>query len=123
VGSTEHPRLDRGAGADASQVEPRWKTITVGEHNRTASGADTVYADQKVGLMPPWTMYDKGKMPPVAGHGSPHDFSGRPDPAKLGTGEGEMVYGAGHYLADRKSIYHGHYRQVLSRGQQYLDDH
>src|SRR5207253_10901225 len=51
VGSPEQVRMDRGAGADGSQIEPRWKTITVGEHNRTASGADTVYADQKVGLM------------------------------------------------------------------------
>jgi hypothetical protein len=27
----------------------------VAEHNKGASGADTIYADQKVGIMPPWT--------------------------------------------------------------------
>lgn len=28
------------------------------EFNRTASGADTIYADQKVGLLPDWVVYD-----------------------------------------------------------------
>jgi hypothetical protein len=32
-----------------------------GETNRSASGADTRYADQKVGLMPEWTMRDRRK--------------------------------------------------------------
>lgn len=36
-----------------------------GDANRNASAADTVYADQKVGLMPPWT-YDTGPYNPDA---------------------------------------------------------
>jgi hypothetical protein len=32
-----------------------------GERNRTASGGDTVYADQKIGLLPPWAMEDPVK--------------------------------------------------------------
>lgn len=31
-----------------------------GEQNRTASAADTVYADQKAGRMPDWTLYSQG---------------------------------------------------------------
>lgn len=31
-----------------------------GEANRTASAADTVYADQKAGRMPDWTLYSQG---------------------------------------------------------------
>ena len=37
-----------------------------GEKNRTASGADTVYADQKVGLLPEWVMRDRGSPEPSA---------------------------------------------------------
>lgn len=36
-----------------------------GESNKTASGADTIYADQKVGLMPPWTWLEKADGGPV----------------------------------------------------------
>ena len=36
-----------------------------GESNKTASGADTIYADQKVGLMPPWTWLEKAEGGPV----------------------------------------------------------
>ncbi len=40
----------------AEQLHPdNWRTITVGEHNRTAIVKDTVFADQKTGLMPKWT--------------------------------------------------------------------
>ena len=35
------------------------------EHNATASGADTVYADQKLGLMPEWAVTEKSKKKPV----------------------------------------------------------
>lgn len=33
------------------------------QHNRTASGADTVYADQKVGLLPKWCMTEASGQP------------------------------------------------------------
>jgi hypothetical protein len=74
-----------------------------GEKNRTASGVDTVYADQKVGLMPDWTMYDKGQAPPMMYHGSRHDYL-RPDLSKLGSGQGEMAYGAGYYGSEGESV-------------------
>lgn len=51
-------RLERGKNTDHTEGKPRWKTITVGEHNRTAKSADTVFADQKVGLLPNWVMKD-----------------------------------------------------------------
>jgi hypothetical protein len=42
--------------AKAEQLHPdNWQTISVGEHNRTAKVEDTVFAEQKTGLMPEWT--------------------------------------------------------------------
>src|SRR4029077_624809 len=41
-----------------------------GEFNRTASGADTIYSPQKVGIMPAWTMDDLIKMGLVGGAGA-----------------------------------------------------
>jgi len=56
-GSARQVQLDSRSGtrdASGDGREPLWKTITVGEHNRTASSGDTHYADQKVGLLPQW---------------------------------------------------------------------
>lgn len=36
-----------------------------GERNRSASGADTTYADQKTGLLPPWMWLDKASGGPI----------------------------------------------------------
>lgn len=85
-----------------------------GEKNRTANAADTVYADQKVGIMPEWTMRDRGSPDPlIAYHGSPHKHA-KFDSKYLGTGEGEEVYGRGHYLgqAEKTAI---HYRDILTK--------
>jgi hypothetical protein len=42
--------------AKAEKLHPdNWQTITTGEHNRTAKVEDTIFADQKTGLMPEWT--------------------------------------------------------------------
>ena len=79
---------------------------------RTASGADTVYADQKVGLMPDWTMYDRGKAPLDVYTGSPHKYD-RPDISKVGIGEGNQAYGHGLYGAQHEPVA-GTYRIVLS---------
>ena len=50
------PLRDVVEDAKAEQLHPdNWRTITVGEHNRTADVKDTVFADQKTGLMPKWT--------------------------------------------------------------------
>lgn len=39
----------------AKELHPKdWETITVGEHNRTAKTDDTIFADQKTGLLPAW---------------------------------------------------------------------
>lgn len=88
-----------------------------GEANRTASGANTVYADQKVGLMPDWTMYDRGKEPIYAYHGSPHSFD-RFSMDKIGTGEGAQAYGHGLYFAENPKVAKA-YRDQLSAGQAY----
>lgn len=55
---TRQVQVDRRGGpGDASRQggAPLWKTITVGEHNRRAKVEDTIFADQKTGLMPSWT--------------------------------------------------------------------
>lgn len=48
----------------AKEVYPEvWDIITIGEHNKTAKVEDTIFADQKVGLMPEWTWkegFDEG---------------------------------------------------------------
>jgi proteasome lid subunit RPN8/RPN11 len=41
-----------------------------GERNRSASGADTTYADQKTGLMPEWTWIEKAIGGPVQAFGA-----------------------------------------------------
>lgn len=112
---TEQIRLDRRAGADDAQGQPRWKTITVGEHNRTASAADTIYADQKVGLMPEWTMRDRGSPEPIiAYHGTPHSFD-KFDPAHIGAGEGNQAYGHGLYFAGHEPVSDWYRHQLSSR--------
>lgn len=74
-----------------------------GEKNRTASGADTVYADQKIGLLPDWVMYDRGQAPPMMYHGSVADYL-RPNIAMAGTGQGEAAYGAGYYGSTKEKV-------------------
>lgn len=62
-----NPRPYRDIVGDevAKQRHPdNWETITVGEHNTTASVEDTIFADQKTGLMPEWTWtegFDEGR--------------------------------------------------------------
>jgi hypothetical protein len=86
-----------------------------GEKNRTASGADTIYADQKVGLMPDWTMYDKGSAPPMMYHGSAADYI-KPDLSKIGSGQGEMAYGAGYYGSKAERVAK-RYRDMQAEGE------
>lgn len=55
-----HSRLYTGSAIGAMTSETRGQNSWVnygpkGEQNRTASGEDTIFADQKVGLMPEWT--------------------------------------------------------------------
>jgi hypothetical protein len=61
-----HSRMYSPDARPAMTTETRGQNSWVnygpyGERNRKASGADTVYADQKIGLMPEWTM----DVPPV----------------------------------------------------------
>lgn len=86
-----------------------------GETNRTAKAADTVYADQKVGLLPNWTMYDPGQAPMVAHHGTPHQFD-QFSLDKIGTGEGNQVYGHGLYFAENPDVAMA-YRHQLAMSQ------
>jgi hypothetical protein len=55
-----HSRLYTGSAIGAMTSETRGQNSWVnygpkGEQNRTANGEDTIFADQKVGLMPEWT--------------------------------------------------------------------
>jgi hypothetical protein len=61
----EHSRMysDEARGAMTSETRGQNSWLNFGpyaEANRTALGADTVFADQKTGLMDPWTWYEGG---------------------------------------------------------------
>ena len=65
-----HSRLYTGAAIGAMTSETRGQNSWVnygpkGEQNRTANAEDTVFADQKVGLMPEWT-WTEGIAPDMA---------------------------------------------------------
>ena len=48
--------LDVVGYAKASELHPdNWQAISVGEHNQTADVDDTIFADQKNGVLPEWT--------------------------------------------------------------------
>lgn len=50
------PLREMVGDAKAMALHPdNWETITTGEHNRTAKLEDTIFAEQKTGLMPDWT--------------------------------------------------------------------
>ncbi|HMH96295.1 MAG TPA: hypothetical protein VK577_06915, partial [Bradyrhizobium sp.] len=59
-----HSKMYSEAARPAMTTETRGQNSWVnygphGEHNRTASAADTHFSEQKVGLMPDWTMRDR----------------------------------------------------------------
>lgn len=58
LAALDRARVDNATGSrnthSKDSQKPRWQTVTVGEHNRNASSADTHFADQKTGLMPAW---------------------------------------------------------------------
>lgn len=86
-----------------------------GDKNRTASAADTTYADQKVGLMPEWTMRDRGSAEPIiAYHGGPHSFD-KFDMSKIGGGEGNQAYGHGLYFAEKDAVSEWYRHQLAGR--------
>lgn len=86
-----------------------------GEANRKASAADTVYADQKVGLLPEWTMRDRNSPAPVmVYHGTPHSFD-RFDYSKIGSGEGNQAYGHGLYFAGHEPVSEWYRHQLATR--------
>lgn len=86
-----------------------------GEKNRTASAADTTYADQKVGLLPEWTMRDRNSPAPImVYHGTPHSFD-RFDYSKIGSGEGNQAYGRGLYFAGHEPVSEWYRHQLATR--------
>lgn len=86
-----------------------------GEKNRKASAADTVYADQKVGLLPEWVMRDRGSPAPIMMyHGTPHSFD-RFDFSKIGAGEGNQAYGHGLYFAGHEPVSEWYRHQLATR--------
>jgi hypothetical protein len=65
----EHSRMyspeARGAMTSETRGQNSWLNFgPFGEQNRTALGADTVFADQKTGLMPSWTAQPSGMPDP-----------------------------------------------------------
>jgi hypothetical protein len=86
-----------------------------GEANKGASAADTIYAPQKVGLMPEWTMRDRNSPAPIVVYqGSPHAFN-QQDISKIGSGEGSGVYGHGLYFAEHSPISEWYRYQLAAR--------
>ena len=98
-----------------------------GEHNR-ANPKATIYADQKVGILPDWVMED-GRVPTMAVaddtlmqsvfHGTPHIWApepgfphGRPRLDKMGTGEGAQAFGWGWYSAENKGVAAGYHKAL-----------
>lgn len=76
-----------------------------GEQNRTASAADTHYADQKIGLLPEWVSEEGRTLNQPAYHGTPHTIG--PEGfslSKIGTGEGAQAYGWGLYFAENPKV-------------------
>lgn len=67
----------------AKELHPdNWETITTGEHNQTAKISDTIFAEQKVGLMPEWA-WKEGISLPSSKDGKP-DGSVKVEEAKRG---------------------------------------
>lgn len=96
-----HARLYRGRAVGAMTSETRGQNSWLnfgphGEHNRTAKVEDTIFADQKTGLMPSWTWTEgfvPGDAPSEAPDGtvtlthySANDRLSITDPAYHGTG-------------------------------------
>lgn len=79
-----HVRLYTGSAIGAMTTETRGQNSWLnfgpnGEANQTASVEDTVFADQKTGLMPSWTWEEnvvpqESVVPGVVYHGTPHEF-------------------------------------------------
>ena len=118
-----------------------------GEANQKAGAEDTVFADQKAGVLPLWAHHEGAEdfMHPddvaamgqlyerparadggsivddgiAAYHGTPHDFE-RFDMSKIGSGQGEQAYGHGLYFAENEDVAKT-YRDDLSSNRQLLD--
>jgi hypothetical protein len=87
-----HVRLFTGSAIGAITSETRGQNSWVnygpsGEQNRTASAEDTVFADQKVGIMPEWT-WTEGRASDMANQGdaAPRKIQ-ESDAATIKTGE------------------------------------
>jgi len=121
-----HVRLFTGPAVGAITSETRGQNSWLnygpnGEANQTAKVEDTVFADQKTGLMPEWTWTegrapdaDSGVLEQAAYHGTPHRGIEQFSTEKIGTGEGAQAYGWGLYFAESKGIAE-FYRETLSR--------
>jgi hypothetical protein len=118
-----------------------------GEANQKAGAEDTVFADQKAGVLPLWAHHEGAEdfMHPddvaamgqlyerparadggsiddgdiAAYHGTPHDFD-QFDLSRVGSGQGEQAYGHGLYFAENEDVAKT-YRDDLSSQAQLLD--
>ena len=132
-----HSRLFYGDALGAITSETRGQNSWLnygpyGEKNRTARVEDTVFADQKTGLMPEWTWREgrAGDAPDTfnqsgrasdelifgqpAYHGSPKVFDKfKWSDETRGTGEGAQAFGDGLYFAGRKGVAE-YYRDMLT---------
>jgi hypothetical protein len=121
-----HVRLFTGPAVGAITSETRGQNSWLnfgphGEKNRTAKVEDTVFADQKTGLMPEWT-WTEGRVPDADGvleqaayHGTPHRGIDKFSTDFIGTGEGAQAYGWGLYFASSKEIAEFYRKTVAER--------
>ena len=86
-----------------------------GEGNRAASALDTKYADQKVGLMPEWTMRDRNSPEPIITYQGSSSAHPQIDMSKIGSGEGSGVRGEGMYSASHEPIAAWYRHQLAAR--------
>lgn len=126
-----HARLFTGPALGALTSETRGQNSWLnygpnGETNRTAKVEDTVFADQKTGLMPNWT-WTEGRaadasdtLEQAAYHGTPYRGIDRFSLDKIGTGEGAQAYGWGLYFASAKEIAE-FYRKKLAGNREWTD--
>ena len=108
--------LARPAMTTETRGQNSW--VNHGPHaaeNKGASGANTIYAEQKVGLMPEWTMRDRGSPEPIITYQGSPSAHAQIEMSKIGSGEGSGVRGHGQYAAEHEPIARWYRYQTATR--------
>jgi hypothetical protein len=94
--STMYSDAARGAMTSETRGQNSWVNYGPhGETNRTASESETVFAPQKIGLMPKWT-WEEGRGDPVKDYNPYHAPAGTPEGGQFTSGEGAGGTGDPH---------------------------